>query len=298
MALGGSWYATDTEDADRMAAMAAAYEGGIRHFDTASGYGQGRSEELLGTFVSGRRTSVFIATKSHSDDLRAAAALAQVEESLRRMRVDFIDLYYIHWPRRGRDMRPAMEGLEMARRQGKIGAVGVSNFSVGQMQQVAEVGRIDAHQLGYNLLWRYPERDVIPYCIANGVAVVAYSALAHGILTGKFGRDPRIPPGDQRRTILPFHPAVWPHVHAGVEQLKQLSAQEGQPLSTLAVRWLLDRPGINSVVVGARNGAQSSANVGALGPFISSNIFAAMTAISDDIAPHIPDAGNLFGVTF
>ena len=157
MAQGGSWYAKDVSDADLLSTLEAAYRSGIRHFDTAAGYGNGRSETLLGRFLEGKRESVFLASKSHTDDLTAAASLAEVEGSLRRLAVEFIDLYYIHWPRAGRDMRPVMEGLEAARAQGKIGAVGVSNFSVAQMEQVSEVGRIDVHQLGYNLLWRYAE---------------------------------------------------------------------------------------------------------------------------------------------
>lgn len=294
IAMGGSCYDKSASEADLVAAIEAAYEGGIRHFDTGARYGGGRSEELLGRFVADKRAEVFIASKSDSAELTAAAMLAEVEGSLRRLKVDSIDLYYIHWPRAGRDMRPTMEGLEIARRQGKIAAVGVSNFNVAQMQQAGEVGTIEAHQLGYNLLWRYAERDVIPYCAQNGIAVVAYSALAHGILTGKFGRDPRLAPGDQRHTILPFRADVWPHVFAGVEELKLLAADLDVPLSTLAVRWILSRSGINSVVVGARNREQSAVNVAIAAPPIPLDAFERMTRISDAIAAHVPDVGNLF----
>lgn len=294
MAQGGSWYAQDAEDAALLEALEAAYAAGIRHFDTAAGYGNGRSERLLGSVLRGRRDSVFLASKAHGDDLTAAASLAQVDGSLARLGVDFIDLYYIHWPRAGRDMRPVMEGLEQARLQGKIGAVGVSNFSVAQMQQVAEVGRIDVHQLGLNLLWRYAEISAIPYCRDHGIAVVAYSALGHGILTGKFGRDPGLAPGDQRHSILPFRADIWPHVHAGVEQMKTLAAELGLPLSTLAIRWILSRPGVHAVVVGARNRAQVTANVAALEPNLPAAVMTRLSAISDEIMAHVPDAGNLF----
>ncbi|MFN8447205.1 MAG: aldo/keto reductase [Anaerolineae bacterium] len=100
--------------------------------------------------------------QSSSDDLRAQTMIAAVDASRSRLQTDVIDLYYIHRPRTGKDLRPLMEGLETARQQGKIHAIGVSNFSVAQMEQLAEVGRIDAHQLGYNLLWRFAERDIIP----------------------------------------------------------------------------------------------------------------------------------------
>jgi aryl-alcohol dehydrogenase-like predicted oxidoreductase len=226
--------------------------------------------------------------------MTGAAMLAEVDGSLRRLGTDYIDLYYIHWPRSGRDMRPTMEGLEQARRQGKIRSVGVSNFSAQQMQQVQEVGTIDAHQLGYNLIWRYAESEVIPFCSEHGIAVVTYSSIAHGILTGKFARVPDLSPGDQRHRILPFRADVWPHVYAGVEKLKTIAAELDRPLMHLAIRWILSRPGITSVVVGARNREQSEANFGALSGAIPAEVFARMTTISDEIVAHVPDEGNLF----
>jgi myo-inositol catabolism protein IolS len=124
--------------------------------------------------------------------------------------------------------------------------------------------------------------------------VVAYSALAHGILTGKFGSEPELAPGDQRHSILPFRADIWPSVHAAVEELKTLAAELDLPLATLALRWVIDRPGISAVVAGARNRAQSAANVATLGPSIPTATFAKMTAISDALAQHVPDVGNLF----
>jgi aryl-alcohol dehydrogenase-like predicted oxidoreductase len=188
-----------------------------------------------------------------------------------------------------------MEGLERARAQGKIGAVGVSNFSVADMRQVGEVGRIDAHQLGYNLLWRFAEADVIPYCIAHGIGVVCYSALAHGILSGKFPRVLNFPPEDQRNTVLPFRADIWPHVYTGVEQLKAIAAAENRPLMHLALRWILRQPGITAVVFGGRNAAQATANAGALAGDIPDDVFTGMTAISDEIVRHMPHENNLFG---
>jgi myo-inositol catabolism protein IolS len=294
MAQGGSWYSKTAEDADLLGALEAAYEAGIRHFDTAAGYGQGRSETLLGQFLSDKRETVFLASKSHSNDLTPAATIAEVDGSLKRLNVDFIDLYYIHWPRAGRDMRPVMEGLETARAQGKIGAVGVSNFTEAQMEQVSEVGRIAVHQLGYNLLWRYAETQALPYCRAHDIAVVAYSPLGHGILTGKFDRDPGLVEGDQRHRILPFRADIWPHVHAGVEKMKQLAAELELPLSTLAIRWILAQSGINGVVVGGWKREQVASNAAALSATIPASAYETLTAISDEIMAHIPDAGNLF----
>lgn len=298
MAFGGSWfvpYSTPSEeDANLLAAMQVAYDAGIRHFDTAAGYGGGHSEELYGQFLKGKREEIYLASKSDTDDMTADSMYAEVVGSLRRLQTEYIDLYYIHWPHAGRDLRPTMEGLERARREGKIRAVGVSNFSVEQMAQVQEVGTIDAHQLGYNLIWRYAEADVIPFCIRHKIAVVTYSSIAHGILTGKFGRTPDLAPGDQRHTILPFRADIWPYVYEGVEKLKAIAVEVDRPLMHLAIRWILTRPGITSVVVGARNRAQSEANAQALSGAIPAEVFERMTAISDEIVTHVPDVGNLF----
>ena len=134
LGFGGSWFvpysAPGEEDARLLGAIEAAYDAGIRHFDTAGGYGDGHSEEIYGRFLEGRRGEIFLASKSNPTETTAAAMMAEVDASLRRLKTDYIDLYYIHWPRSGADMRPRMEALEDARRQGKIRATGVSNFSV------------------------------------------------------------------------------------------------------------------------------------------------------------------------
>ena len=259
LGMGGSFYGLDhgnqQGEADLLAAMETALDNGITHFDTASGYGDGYSERLIGRFMaadSSRRERLFLASKFASDDISARAMLDAVDASRLRLQTDMIDLYYIHWPRTGKDLRPLMEGLETARQQGKIRAIGVSNFSVAQMEQLAEVGQIDAHQLGYNLLWRYDEQDIIPYCLNHNIAVVVYSALAHGILAGKYPRQLEFVPDDQRWSILLFRKDVWPYVYDAVEEFKRLAAREGYSLAHLALRWLLHQSGVTSVLVSAK----------------------------------------------
>lgn len=299
LAFGGAWfvpYSTPgAADPDLASAMEVAYDLGIRHFDTAASYGTGRSEEMYGQFIKGRRDQIFVASKADPNETTAEVIYQMLCDSLRRMDVETIDLFYIHWPRTGRDLRPMMEGLERARSEGKIGAIGVSNFSVAEMKSVGEVGRIDVHQLGYNLLWRRMEDDVIPYCAANNIAVYAYSTLAHAILTGKFERDLRLTPDDQRNRILPFKPNNWPLVYEAVEEMKVIAGKAGRPLSHLAIRWNLSRPGLTGVVVGTRNAAQALATLPALSGEISDDVFAELTAISDRVIAGMSEADNLFG---
>lgn len=296
LALGGSIFAgndwpREVEDA-LLATMEAAVTLNVRHFDTASGYGHGRSEELIGQFMAGRRDGVFVGSKASIDTMDATLMLEQVEQSLQRLQTDVIDLYYIHWPRQGKDLRPMMDGLEQARAQGKVRAIGVSNFSVEQMAQVAQAGVIDAHQICYNLLWRFADADVLPYCRKHGIAVVTYSSIAQGVLTGKFPRHPHLKTNDQRGRTVHFDAEVWPHVYAAVEELKGVSAASGRTLTHLAIRWVLAQPGVSAVVVGARTPQQVEDNVQALEGEISPAIFARMTAISDRVMPVIPNTGN------
>jgi len=297
LGMGGSYYGAHDE-AGLQAALETALAQGITHFDTATDYGGGDSERRLGQFLKaqpGRREAVFLASKVNLDEVSADAVIHAIEASLRRLQTDWINLYYLHWPRTGQDLRPWMEGLETARQRGLIGAVGVSNFSVAQMQQLAEVGRIDACQVGYNLLWRFPERDVLPYCAEQDIAVVAYSALAHGILSGRYSRALTFAPDDQRWSIALFRPEVWPQVHASVQAFGAVAHRASLPLATLALRWLLTRPSVSSVLVSAASPAQVEANVRALAAPLPLGVLDELTAISSRVQALIPDEGNPFG---
>ena len=288
---GTQWGGQD--DGDSMKAMQKAFELGLRHFDTATGYGRGHSEQLVGRFLKGKRDQVFLASKQ-SAVAEKDQYLASIEKSLRRLDTDHIDLYYIHWPRSDMDMRPTMEALMEAKSQGKIGAIGVSNFSVDQMEQVAEVGVIDAHQLCYNLLWRWGENQVIPYCVEGGIAVVTYSSIAQGILSGKFPRNPVFKEGDQRPETVLFGDEAWPVAYEAVEEMKAVAEKARRPLAHLAIRWVCEQQGVTSVLVGARDASQVEANAAAMEGEIAEEDLSALTAISDRAKAGIPDTGNIF----
>jgi aryl-alcohol dehydrogenase-like predicted oxidoreductase len=170
----------------------------------------------------------------------------------------------------------------------------VSNFSVAQMRQVGEVGTIDAHQLGYNLFWRVPEADVIPYCVERGIPVVTYGSIAQGILTGKFPRDPVFPPGDARPQTVLFDPGVWPHLRAATEELKEVAAEAGRPLAHLAIQWCARRPGVAAVIVGARSGRQARENAAAMRGDVAPELMARVQAVGDRVRGVLPDEWNFF----
>lgn len=297
LALGGCYFGPDPwneQRKDLWAALETALEHGLTHFDTARDYGDGQSEKMLGEFLSKRTEEVFIASKAAIDEMSAKLMLKQVDNSLKNLQTEKIDLFYIHWPRKGKDMRPLMEGLEMARAQGKIGAIGVSNFSVAQMEQISEVGKINAHQLGYNLFWRVAEKDIIPYCQQNNIAVATYSSIAQGILSGKYPATLKLDPSDQRNDVAYFNQKIWPHIYAGVEKLKRLAESVNRPLNHLAIRWVINQPGIHTAVVGAKKPEQVKDNLAALEGDIAPEIFAKMTAISNEVIKHIPNLDNMY----
>lgn len=298
LALGGSFFGEGpwqaTNKVDLTAAMESALQLGINHFDTAADYGNGASERAIGEFLKSRREQVVLASKANVDEMNVKHMLEQVDKSLERLETDVIDLFYIHWPRRGKDLRPLMEALMLAKQQGKIRAIGVSNFSVAQMEQVSEVGQINAHQLGYNLFWRLREKDVIPYCREKGIALITYSSIAQGSLTGKFPRDLKFGAGDQRTDIVLFSDKVWPHLFDAIEQLKALAREIDRPLVHLAIRWVLHQEGVHTAVVGAKSESQVRSNVAALKGEIPAAVFDRMTEISDEVTPYIPSLDNMY----
>ncbi|MFP4383523.1 MAG: aldo/keto reductase [Spirochaetia bacterium] len=290
--FGGTQWAGQ-EDKDSMEAMEKSFEMGINHFDTARGYGRGRSEEVVGRFIKDKRDKIFLATKNAAVPEKSKYKEA-IENSLRTIGTDYIDLYYIHWPKKDIDLRPTMEALEEARQDGKIRSIGVSNFSIDQMKQIMKAGTINAHQLCYNLYWRFDEEDIIPFCAENDIAVVTYSSIAQGILTGKFPRHPEFKEGDHRSGTVLFDEKVWPHVYEGTEKLKELSRENDIPLTHMAIQWVANQEGIHSIIIGARNKEQAERNFKAAETVIPEEVFNRMTEISDEVMKHVPDTGNIF----
>ena len=280
-------------DSESLAALDRAYELGITHYDTASGYGGGHSERLVGQFIRDKRDSIFLASKQSANKKKEKYAKS-IKTSMDNLGTDFVDLYYIHWPKSDIDMRPTMEALVEAKDEGLIGAIGVSNFSIDHMKQVAEIGPIDAHQLCYNLIWRWDEADIIPYCVDHDIAVVTYSSIAQGVLTGKFPMHPTFGEGDERPNTTLFQPDVWPKVFAAVEEMKKIATEADRPLHHLAIRWVANQPGVSSVLVGARTPDQVSENVEAMAGEIDDRFLDRLTSMSDELRKSIPDTGNIF----
>jgi aryl-alcohol dehydrogenase-like predicted oxidoreductase len=300
--FGGRWGGAD--DADSLAACHAAIDAGVNWADTADIYGQGRAERIVGQAVRERREEVLVATKggvaweagpplriwreASGEYLRAAC-----DRSLQALGLDHIDLYQVHWPVAGVPAEETIGALEDLRREGKVRAVGVSNYGLADLEAAGAVGRIDSFQPGYHLMRRDVEAGELPWCREHGVGVIAYGPLAHGLLTGKMSAETTFGPGDWRADSELFADGAFPERIAVVRELADLAREAGRPggVAELAVAWVLRRPEVTSAIVGARTAEQAAANAALAGRPLSSDEEAGIEAI---LARH-PDASGHYG---
>ena len=262
----GGWMWGGTDEAQSIATIHSAIERGVTLIDTAPVYGFGRSEEIVGKALAqgGLRDKVQIATKvglSWKDgepfrDSRPARIREEVEASLRRLRTDVIDLYQVHWPDLETPIAETAEALEDLRREGKIRAIGVSNFSASQMDDFRAEARLDAVQPPYNLFEREIETDVLPYVRDTGLAVLCYGALCRGLLAGRMAAHTTFTGDDLRRRDPKFVNGRFRQYLSAADELKALARERfGKSLPALAVRWILDQ-GPTIALWGARRPEQ------------------------------------------
>ena len=268
-AIGGPWQWGwgPQDDRDSIATIQKALDLGINWIDTAAVYGLGHSEEIVGRAIAGRRDQVIIATKcglvwnekgNVFGRLKAWSVRQELEASLRRLNVDVIDLYQIHWPNPAEDIEEAWEEMARAVEQGKVRYIGVSNFSVEQIKRVQKIHPVASLQPPYSMLRREIEADLLPFCAENQIGVIAYSPLASGLLTGRFTRErlQQLPPDDWRRRSPAFNePELTANLEL-VDRLKEIASRYNRTVAELAIAWVLRRPEVTSAIVGARRPEQ------------------------------------------
>jgi aryl-alcohol dehydrogenase-like predicted oxidoreductase len=247
--LMGTWQAgrdmwAGIDDAETTRAIQVAIDAGINTIDTAAVYGQGHSEKVVGQAVGERRSQVVIATKVFANELQYDQVVAACERSLANLQTDYIDLFQIHWPSGsfGSPVVPieeTMRALNALKDQGKIRAIGVSNFSRSQLEEALTYGDIVSLQPPYSLIWRHVEADAMPLCTANGLSILAYSPMAQGLLTGKFVPDHRFQRGDHRRANRLFQEPVFTRVQEALQALKPIADHHNISLGQLALAWVI-----------------------------------------------------------
>ena len=272
-AIGGPWDFGwgPQDDAESVATIQRGLDLGINWIDTAAAYGLGHSEEVVGRAIKGRRDRVIVATKCALawdeksakegkvfNRLKGWSVRQEAENSLRRLGVDVIDLYQIHWPNPDADIEEGWTEIARLIEEGKVRYGGVSNFNVSQLKRAQAIHPVASLQPPYSLLDQDTERELLPYCAASRIGVVCYSPMASGLLTGKFTpeRIAALPPDDMRHKKNHFRePELTPNLQL-IEKLRPLAARRGRSLGELAIAWVLRRPEVTSAIVGARHPRQ------------------------------------------
>jgi aryl-alcohol dehydrogenase-like predicted oxidoreductase len=267
-ALGGGEWAFGWGDQDDEASIEAIHRAldlGVNWIDTAAVYGLGRSEEVVGRALHGKRDRVIIATKcglrwDHKGRIKgflsAESVREEVENSLRRLDVDVIDLYQIHWPTKPKQDLEGWETMARLKEEGKVRHIGVSNFSVRQLEAIQAIHPVASLQPPYSLLEREVERELLPYCAASGIGVVAYSPMQCGLLTGKMTRErvASLPENDFRKRDRHFQEPDLSTALQMVEDLKAVATDRS--VAQLALAWVLRREEVTSAIVGTRHPRQ------------------------------------------
>ncbi len=287
------YWGVDAE-ADAQAAVDAAIDAGINLFDTAESYGGGESERALGKALGAKRKDVLIATKVSPSNCAPEKLRRSCEASLGRLGTDVIDLYQIHWPFRDVPVAEIRAELQRLHEEGKIRAAGVSNFGPGDLEAWMAHGSCASNQVGYNLLFRAIEYEIVPACLAYGVGILAYMPLLQGILSGRWRSVEEIPEArrrtrhfaDTRQSTRHGEPGCEAMTFDALRGLQEIADGLGQPLANVAMAWLLAQPGVTSVIVGARNPHQVTRNVAAADLALPGETARALSAVTGPLKQH------------
>ncbi len=299
----GGWMWGGAEDDPSVAAIKAALDKGCNFIDTAPVYGMGHSEEVVGRALEERRDQVVLATKcglvwderggrKHFVDpegrtiyhnLSAESVKRECEESLRRLRTDVIDLYQCHWPDPGVPHEETMTALAELRDEGKIRAIGVSNYTAEMMAECLEYVQLASLQPQYNMLDRSIEAELLPFCREHDIGIIAYSPLARGLLTGKVTMDREFGEGDHRAKQPWFRPENRRRVLEFLDKIKPIAEKHDATLAQLAANWVIRQGGVTTAICGARRPDQAEENMGAADFALTDDDLAAIRRHLDEL---------------
>lgn len=284
----GGWMWGGADEAESIAAIRAGIDHGLTTIDTAAVYGLGYGEEVVARAIEGRRDEVQLATKcgmrwdspdgadpwSTKDNdgrdvvirknSRPESVAHECEQSLRRLRVDVIDLYQVHWPDSTTPAEDTMHALLRLKDAGKIRAIGVSNYDVPWLGRASAVAPVASLQPPYSLIQRKIEPEILPFCRSHDIGVIVYSPLERGLLTGKVSAERTFPPGDHRATHRFFTPENRRRVLDALDAIRPIADHHGATLAQVVINWTILEPGITAALVGARNADQAAQNAKAL----------------------------------
>lgn len=268
-ALGGGEGWGDQDESLTIATVHAALDHGINFFDTAEAYGGGNSEEVVGKALADRRDRAIIATKISPNHTEPSVLRQYCEASLRRLRTGTIDVYMVHWPIRTHSIAASFAVLQELKQEGKIRSIGLSNFGPQQLAEALAIGiQLDVNQLCYNLLSRAIEFEILPACRRQRISVTTYMPLLQGLLADKYRTVDEVPPfrartrhfrGD-RPGSRHGEPGAEAETFAALAAIREIAQELGQPMDSVALAWILAKPGVTSVLAGARTPEQVARN--------------------------------------
>lgn len=280
----GGWMWGSTDEEDSIKAIQAALDNGVTTIDTAAIYGMGLSEQLVGKAIKGRREKVVIATKcgmrwdsnqgsdpwpqkdvagnpvSIRKNSKPDSIFFECEQSLKRLGVDCIDLYQIHWPDSTTPIEDSWNAMVKLKKEGKVRAIGVSNYNLAQLKQAQAIHPVDSIQPPYSLVRREIEEDIVPFCRKNRISILAYSPLERGLLTGKVTMDRKFPAGDHRNELPLYTPENRRRILDALEKMRPLIQKYHVTFSQLIIQTTIRLGAVDAVIVGARNPAQAIEN--------------------------------------
>lgn len=288
----GTWQASGwstSDDAKFITTVKSAVDAGINFIDTAELYGNGHSESLIGKALKGDRSEVVLATKFSHKNTAPAKLRRSLEDSLRRLGTDYIDLYQYHWPSPTTPLAETIEQMIQLKEEGKIRAIGVSNWMEPEWSELSDYKAIDSLQPCYSLLWRSIEKEVLPLCVKHSISVLPYSPLCQGILAGKFKNAESVPKDPRSHNVI-LKTERFKAVSKFLDLLSDIEKKTGKSMSQLALRWLLQRNGVTSLIVGASTPEQISHNCDIFSWELSAENFnlldQASAPLSADLKPH------------
>lgn len=298
---GGSVWGSQDEKAS-IDTIRAALDAGITLFDTSEMYGDGKSEEVVGKALKGCRDKAVIASKVASPNLSQDKVMQACEQSLRRLQTDYLDLYQIHWPNRDVAIEETARALKELVKQGKVRTIGVSNFGVMDMEGILACTSLASNQLPYSLLWRVIEDTILPKCREQDVGVIPYSPLSQGLLTGKYRTADEVPPGlaitrfysCKRTGTRHGEPGMEAETFAAVDAIRSICREIGEPMGNVATAWLLQQPGVASVLIGARSPQQLYENSKAAELTLSDAVCQALTQATEALKRKVGDNPDMW----
>lgn len=269
------------DDDNAIEAAKISYEKGITLFDTAAIYGWGYGEKLMGKAIKGFRKDIVLVTKgarewNRNNPDRNTATVADsdpkklsesIDQSLKRLQTDYIDLFLIHWPDKTRSFSVPMEVLEKAKKDGKIRHTGVSNFSVPMMKESLESSNIITNQIGYHIFDRRPEKDVMPFVKNNNMGIMAYGSMAHGLLSGKWNNAKTFTNNDWRQNSTNFGLHSWREDNLKsnieiVEKITKLGKEYNKSITQIAISWVLASDSVSVALAGSTKPENAKENIG------------------------------------